>query len=328
MATLTLKAYPYSLPLEKPFRISRGVRTTANMVIAEISDGTHTGRGECMPYPRYDETVDSVIELLEGVAKDEANFSTLEACQSALPPGAARNALDCARLDFEAKKSGQSVANRFGLTMKPQVTAFTLGIDTPTAMYESAKAARERQVLKIKLGAGEEDIERLAAVRRGSPDAKLIVDANEGWAPKDFDHHLKSCIENKVGLIEQPLPAGDDDALLSIKSPIPICADESLHTREELDHIEKRYDAINIKLDKTGGLSEAMMVLEEAEKRGLIIMVGCMLSSSLSMAPAVLVAQRASWVDLDGPLLLASDCDHGLAYEGSTISPPTPQLWG
>ena len=328
MPPLTLKAYSHSLPLEKPFRISRGVRTTANMVVAEISDGTHTGRGECMPYPRYGETIESVLELLENVAKNEESFATLEACQNALPPGAARNALDCARLDFEAKKSGRSVASRFALTMKPQVTAFTLGIDTPSAMYEAAKTARDRQVLKIKLGAGDEDIERLSAVRRGSPKAKLIVDANEGWKPEDFDHHLKSCIENNVGLIEQPLPAGDDDALLSIKSPIPICADESLHTRQELDHIEKRYDAINIKLDKTGGLSEAMVVLEEAEKRGLIIMVGCMLSSSLSMAPAVLVAQRATWVDLDGPLLLARDCDNALSYEGSTILPPTPQLWG
>lgn len=298
------------------------------MVVCEISDGDVVGRGECIPYARYGETVESVLEELRSVGQDEVLFASVDACQTALPPGAARNALDCARLDYEAKKTGQRVASRFGLVMEPRTTAFTLGIDTPSAMYEAAKAANDRAVLKIKLGAGDEDVERLAAVRRGSPNAKLIVDANEGWKADEFDRQLQSCIDNKVDLIEQPLPAGDDDALLSIKSPIPLCADESLHTRNELDHIEKHYDAINIKLDKTGGLTEAMAVLADAEERGLIIMVGCMLSSSLSMAPAVLVAQRATWVDLDGPLLLAKDRDHPLVYEGSTISPPTPALWG
>lgn len=328
MSQLVLTARSHSWPLAKPFRISRGVKTSADTVIVEISDGIHKGFGECTPYPRYGESVESVLGQLNGIAENPAQFKTSQAANEALPPGAARNALDCALIDFEAKRSGISAAKRLNIQLTPRNTAFSLSIETPAQMYESAKEASARPILKIKLGGGDEDHERLCAVRKGAPNAKLIVDANEGWSFDNWDAHLNSCIENKVALIEQPLPASQDDDLIGVKSPIPICADESLHTREQLEHIAKRYDAVNIKLDKTGGLTEALAVLEEAEKRGLIIMVGCMVASSLAMAPAVLLAQRATWVDLDGPLLLAEDHSNALHFKGSLLHPPTSDLWG
>lgn len=328
MSTLTLKARAQSWPLAKPFRISRGVKTIAETVIVEISDGLHSGFGECTPYPRYGENVKSVLDELIKIAQNPGKYETTQAVQEALPAGAARNALDCARIDFEAKRSGIAAAQRYDITLAPCDTAFTLSLDDPHAMFKAAKAAQSRPVLKIKLGAGIEDVERLAAVRKGAPDARLIVDANEGWTGDEFDIQLKACIKNRVGLIEQPLPADDDDALLNIKSPIPLCADESLHTRAELDHIIKRYNAINIKLDKTGGLTEAFAVYKQARQQGLVIMVGCMVASSLAMAPALLIAQRATWVDLDGPLLLADDINNALTFNASTIDPPSPKLWG
>lgn len=328
MSPLTLTVRRQNWPLAKPFRISRGVKTSADTVIVEISDGVHKGQGECTPYPRYGESVESVIAQLKNVAENPALFETSTTAQTAIPAGAARNALDCALIDYEAKRSHIPAASRFGISLAPRNTAFSLGIDDPAKMFEAAKEASTRPILKIKLGGGDEDHERLCAVRKGAPNAKLIVDANEGWTFDDWDKHLCSCVKNKVGLIEQPLPAASDDGLKGIKSPIPICADESLHTREQLDHIGERYDAVNIKLDKTGGLTEAFAVLEEAEKRGLIIMVGCMVASSLAMAPAVLLAQRATWVDLDGPLLLAQDHPNALHFDGSLLHPPTPALWG
>lgn len=328
MSGLTLKARRQSWPLAKPFRISRGVKTSAETVIVEITDGVHKGQSECTPYPRYSESVESVLKQLNFLAQNPEKFKTSEAVQQAISPGAARNALDCALIDFQAKRSQIPAAKRFNLTLTPRNTAYSLSIETPTQMYEAAKAANKRPILKIKLGGGDEDHERLCAVRKGAPYAKLIVDANEGWDFDNWDTHLRSCLENKVALIEQPLPASKDEGLKGIKSPIPICADESLHTREQLEHIVQRYDAVNIKLDKTGGLTEAFAVLNEAEKRGLIIMVGCMVASSLAMAPAVLLAQRATWVDLDGPLLLAEDHPNPLHFEGSLLHPPTPGLWG
>ncbi|MEO1065747.1 MAG: N-acetyl-D-Glu racemase DgcA [Pseudomonadota bacterium] len=327
MPSLSLTAKAQNWPLAKPFRISRGVKTAADTVIAELSDGTHIGRGECTPYPRYGESVESVLEQLETVAKHPDSLADAGALQTALPPGAARNALDCAFHDFTAKQTGTPVADRISIALSPVETAFTLSLDTPDIMFEAARAASHRPVLKIKLG-GDGDADRLEAVRRGSPDAKLIVDANEGWTSDQWDDHLTACINAKVGLIEQPLPAGDDDALLEIKSPIPLCADESIHTRQELAHVAARYDAVNVKLDKTGGLTEAIALCEEAREHGLIIMVGCMVASSLAMAPALMIAQGAEWVDLDGPLLLAEDCDHALTFDGSTIHPADRALWG
>lgn len=328
MPPLTLTARAQSWPLKKPFRISRGVKTQAETVIAEISDGVHKGHGECTPYPRYGESIESVLKELGRVAANPAHFRDARAIEEALPAGAARNALDCALIDFEAKRSGIPAASRFKIAMKPLDTAYTLSLDTPAAMHRAAKEASSRPILKIKLGGGGEDHERLLAVRQGAPDARLIVDANEGWRADDLAHRLDICRENRVDLIEQPLPAGEDDALATIRSPIPICADESLHTRADLRRIAGRYDAVNVKLDKTGGLCEAFALIEEAERLGLSVMVGCMVASSLSMAPAMLIAQRAAWVDLDGPLLLAHDHPHPLHFEGSLLYPPSAALWG
>lgn len=328
MPPLNLTARVQSWPLRKPFRISRGVKTRAETVIVEIGDGQITGRAECTPYGRYEETVASVIASLENLAREPERFSTLDAV-AALAPGAARNAVDCALLDWQAKASGIPVARRFGLTPRPRDTAFTLSLDTPAGMFEAARAEQARPLLKIKLGGGDGDHERLEAVRKGAPGAALIVDANEGWRTDDIDFHLKACLAARVALIEQPLPANADDALRHIRSPIPICADESLHTRHELGEIAARgYQAINIKLDKSGGLTEAFAVAEAAEGLGLGIMIGCMVASSLAMAPALLLGEKARWIDLDGPLLLAEDHPDGLRYIGSRVYPPEPALWG
>lgn len=328
MSHPTLTARRQSWPLEKPFQIARGVKSSAETIQVEISNGSIKGQSECTPYPRYNESVESVMQQLNYMADNPAKYENRESLQSALGAGAARNAIDCALIDFEAKRSQVPAAQRFNITLAPRNTAYSLGIESPSQMYKAAAAANKRPILKIKLGSGEEDHERLKAVRKGAPDAKLIVDANEGWHVDDMDEHLKACIDHNVQLIEQPLHASHDDALKDITSPIPLCADESIHTREQLDHCAERYDAVNIKLDKAGGLSEAFALLEEAEKRGLIIMVGCMVASSLAMAPAVLLAQRAEWIDLDGPLLLAQDHPNGLKYEGSLLHPPSPDLWG
>ena len=328
MPALTLTATPQSWPLLKPFRISRGVKTTAETIIAQISDGTHCGKGECTPYARYGESVASVLSTLATIARTPDQFSTPQAIAESLPAGAARNALDCALIDYEAKKSGRSAANRFNLTLKPQITAYTLSLDQPAAMFEAALGAANRPVLKIKLGGGEGDQERLSAIRKAAPAPRLIVDANEGWSIADLDHHLKACLENRVDLIEQPFAVGQDDALQGFKSPIPLCADESLHTCADLDHLGARYQAINIKLDKSGGLHEALALMHEAERRQLTVMIGCMVASSLAMAPAFLIAQKARWIDRDGPLLLAKDHENGLKSEGSLLYPPSPILWG
>lgn len=326
LPTLTASSRQY--PLKNPFRISRGVKTHADTVVVELSDGVCSGFGECTPYPRYGESIEGVVGELNDIADNQQSFGSIEAVQKALKAGAARNALDCAVIDFLAKSSGKSVSESLSVPLNPVTTAYTLSLDEPSKMFDAATAASHRPVLKIKLGGDAGDDERLRAVRQGAPSAKLIVDANEGWTVDKWDDHLRSCLENKVGLIEQPFPAADDSALDFIKSPIPICADESAHTREGLEVLAKRYDAINIKLDKTGGLTEALALKKRAEELGMIIMVGCMVASSLAMAPAIYVAQGASWVDLDGPLLLAKDCENPLSFDESIISPPEPSLWG
>jgi L-alanine-DL-glutamate epimerase-like enolase superfamily enzyme len=315
-------------PLAQPFAISRGSRTTAEVVVAEVSDGEFRGRGECVPYPRYGESVDSVVAALE--AMKSAVFSGLDRheLQRAMPAGAARNALDCAFWDLDGKRDDRRVADMAGLgKLRPLVTAYTLGLDTPERMGEAAAANRDRPLLKLKV-TGDGDIERVRAVRRNAPQSRLIVDANEGWNERHLTEVMPALAEFGVELIEQPLPAGADDALARVKRPIPVCADEACHTREDLDLLVGKYDAVNIKLDKTGGLTEALALAEAAAARGFKIMVGCMIGSSLAMAPALLVAQCASVVDLDGPLLLASDRSPGLRYDGSTVYPPDPALWG
>jgi L-alanine-DL-glutamate epimerase-like enolase superfamily enzyme len=246
-----------------------------------------------------------------------------------MPHGAARNALDCALWDLAAKQVSRSAYHLASLPApKPVVTAFTISLDTPETMADAAARAANRPLLKVKLGRGHDDIDRIAAVRRAAPKAELIVDANEGWSEGELERNLAACAQAGVTLIEQPLPEGRDSALAQIRRPIPVCADESVHDRASLDAISGKYDAINVKLDKAGGLTEALALAAEAERRGFGVMVGCMVATSLAMAPALLVAQRARVVDLDGPLLLAKDRPHGLRYEGSTVHPAEPILWG
>jgi L-alanine-DL-glutamate epimerase-like enolase superfamily enzyme len=315
-------------PLARPFAISRGSKTTAEVVVAEVFDGEFRGRGECVPYPRYGESVGSVVEALE--AMRGAVFSGLDRkeLQQAMPPGAARNALDCAFWHLDAQRDDRRVADLAGIgTLRPVVTAYTLSLDTPERMGEAAMAQRQRPLLKLKL-TGDGDLERVRAVRRAAPAARLIVDANEGWSERHLSEMMPALAEYGVELIEQPLPADSDAALAGVPRPIPICADESCHTRADLDRLVGRYDAVNIKLDKTGGLTEALLLAEAAAARGFKVMVGCMIGTSLALAPAMLVAQFATIVDLDAPLLLASDRAHGLRYDGSTLYPPEPALWG
>ena len=315
-------------PIAGSFTIARGSRTEAVVVVATIEDGPFRGRGECVPYARYDETVESVAAALEQQAGWIADGGGRFDLTERMKPGAARNALDCALWDLEAKRTGLPAYELAGLAAPmPVTTAYTLSLGDPEAMEEAARTAAHRPLLKVKLG-GEGDPERIAAVRRGAPESRLIVDANEAWRPETIRDNLAACAVAGVDLIEQPLPAGEDDLLAEIDRTIPICADESLHDRAGLDALARRYDAINIKLDKAGGLTEALKLAHEARARGFEIMVGCMVGSSLAMAPAMLLAHHAAYVDLDGPLLLAQDREPALRYEGSTVYPPLPELWG
>jgi L-alanine-DL-glutamate epimerase-like enolase superfamily enzyme len=317
-----------SWPLAEPFAISRGSKTTADVVVAEIYDGQYRGRGECVPYPRYGESVDSVVATLEAMKR--AVYSGLDRAelQAAMPPGAARNALDAAFWDLDAKRNFVRVSELAGLAPPhPLTTAYTLSLDTPERMGEAAAANRARPLLKLKL-TGDGDIERVEAVRRHAPAARLIVDANEGWTPRHFAALSPALAELGVELIEQPLPADFDEALADLPHPVPVCADESCHVAADLDRLVGKYDAVNIKLDKTGGLTEALSLAAAARERGFKIMVGCMIGTSLAMAPAILVAQGAAVVDLDAPLLLAMDRANGLRYDGSLVHPSEAALWG
>jgi L-Ala-D/L-Glu epimerase len=316
-------------PLAGAFTISRGSKTEAVVVVAELSDGTHRGRGESVPYARYGETPGGIVAAIEAMRPALRQGLGRDALQGAMPPGAARNALDCAYWDVNARRSGRRAYELAGLVAPaPRVTAYTISLGSPAAMAEAAERAATRPLLKVKLGGGDDDGERIAAVRRAAPRAELIVDANEGWTEDNLAQNLAACAEAGVTLIEQPLPEGRDAALARIERLIPVCADESVHARPSLDALAGMYDAVNIKLDKAGGLTEALALAAEAERRGFAVMVGCMVATSLSMAPAMLLAQRARLVDLDGPLLLARDRPDGLRYEGSLAYPPEPALWG
>jgi L-alanine-DL-glutamate epimerase-like enolase superfamily enzyme len=315
-------------PIAGAFTISRGAKTEAVVVVAELSDGTVRGRGECVPYPRYGETPDEVAAAIKAMGPALGNGLDRAGLQHAMPAGAARNALDCALWDYEAKRSGRRVHELAGLPApRPLVTAYTISLGDPQSMAQAAAKVAQRALLKIKLG-GDGDSERIAAVRRAAPDATLVVDANEGWRADNLATNLAACAQASVKLVEQPLPAADDAALTAIAHPIPVCADESVHDRASLAALRGRYDAVNIKLDKTGGLTEALAMRAEAERMGFAVMVGCMVATSLSMAPALLVAQRAQFVDLDGPLLLARDRENGLLYGGSQVELTTFALWG
>ena len=315
-------------PIAGSFTISRGAKTEAVTVVATISHGDHTGRGECVPYPRYGETPEATLAVLEAMQEAVSGGLDRQALQAAMPAGAARNALDCALLDLEAKSCGQRVWTVLGRPApRPCTTAFTISLGTPEAMATATAKAAHRPLLKIKLG-GDGDGERISAVRKAAPESELIVDANEAWTPNNLERNLLACAAAGVTLVEQPLPAGQDEALTRIKRPIAVCADESVHDRASLAGLRARYDAVNIKLDKTGGLTEALAMAEAAQALGFEIMIGCMVATSLAMAPAMLLAQQARFVDLDGPLLLARDRDEGLRYDGSLIYPPGAALWG
>ncbi len=315
-------------PIAGAFTISRGAKTEAVVVVAELTDGAHRGRGECVPYARYGESAESVVGAIEAMAGTLARGLDRAGLQQAIAPGAARNALDCAFWDLAAKRAGRPVHELLGLPApRPLVTAYTIALAEPAAMATAAARAAHRPLLKIKLGRPG-DRARIVAVRRAAPKAELIVDANEGWTPDNLADNLAACAEAGVTLVEQPLPADRDDALARIKRPIPVCADESAHARASLRPLVGKYDAVNIKLDKTGGLTEALAMAEDANRLGLTIMVGCMVATSLAMAPAMLVARHASVVDLDGPLLLARDRPEGLVYDESRVHQPTPALWG
>ncbi len=315
-------------PIAGTFTISRGAKTEAAVVVVELGAGKARGRGECVPYARYGESVEGVVAGLEAMRPALAAGLDRAALQSAMPPGAARNALDCAFWDLAAKQSGRPVYELAGLPVpRPVTTAFTISLGPPAAMADAAAKAASRPLLKVKLGAAG-DPERIAAVRKAAPKASLIVDANEGWDEANLAANLAACAEAGVVLVEQPLPEGHDAVLAEVKRPIPVCADESAHGLSSLASLGGKYDAVNIKLDKAGGLTEALAMAAAAQSMGLAIMAGCMVATSLAMAPALLIAQAARFVDLDGPLLLARDRAHGLRYEGSLVYPPEPALWG
>ena len=324
----TLDARIERWPIEGGFTISRGAKTEAVVVVAEVRQGEVAGRGECVPYPRYGETADATLAAILSMNDAVSRGLDRDALQAAMPPSAARNALDCALLDLEAKRSGRRIWDWLGRdTPRPCVTAYTISLGSPETMAAAAARAAHRPLLKIKLGGDGDDL-RIAAVRKAAPDSELIVDANEAWTEANIEHNLAACAQARVTLVEQPLPAGQDERLERIQRPIAVCADESVHDRASLAGLRERYDAVNIKLDKTGGLTEALAMADAATAQGFDIMVGCMVATSLAMAPAMLLTQQARFVDLDGPLLLKRDRDGGLRYDGSLVYPPDAALWG
>ncbi|MGD9783297.1 MAG: N-acetyl-D-Glu racemase DgcA [Hyphomicrobiaceae bacterium] len=313
------------LPLSEPFVISRGAKTAADVIVVTIDDGQgHVGHGEAVPYARYGETIEGALAL---IANYDGPLDRIALLRS-MPAGAARNALDCALWDLEAKISGVAATARAGVDHpQPLVTCYTLSLAAPEAMADRARRAAHLPLLKLKLG-GEGDHERMLAVRAARPDARLVADANEAWTADTLPALMATAEKAGIELIEQPLPAGDDAALAHVHRPVPVCADESVHTAADVPGLAPRYDAVNIKLDKAGGLTEALALSSAARNAGLEIMVGSMVASSLAAAPALILAAAARWVDLDGPLLLAQDRQHGLDIRNGIIMPPDPRLWG
>lgn len=324
----TLSVAEERFPLAAAFTISRGSKTEATVLTCTVSDGDNAGRGECVPYARYGETPDSVRAGIEAMREPIAGGIDRAGLIAAMKPGAARNALDCALWDLEAKAGGGSVAGRLSsLSPRPLETAYTITLGTAEAMAAQARTQAARPLLKVKVGT-EDDEARILAVAAAAPLSRIILDANEGWSGDNLARHLAIAARAGVVLIEQPLPAGQDEALRHVARAVPVCADESVHTADDLDRLAGLYDAVNIKLDKAGGLTSALVLREQARARGFGVMVGCMVATSLAMAPAVLLAQDADFVDLDGPLLLARDRSPSLAYEGALVYPPEPALWG
>jgi L-alanine-DL-glutamate epimerase-like enolase superfamily enzyme len=328
MTTTTLRAEIESFAIAGRFTISRGSKTEAQVIRVELERDGVIGTGECVPYARYGETLDATLAAILSLRDAFAAGLDRTGLQSALPPGAARNALDCALWDLEAALAGRSVVSLAGIAAPgPIETAYTISLDTAEAMADAARRHSHMPLLKLKLGAPG-DADRLAAIRAAVPETRLIVDANEGWLPDELQNLLHAAQRAGIELVEQPLPAGNDALLAEIDHVVPICADESVHALAGLEHLVGRYDAINVKLDKTGGLTEALAVAQRARDLNLAIMVGCMVSTSLSMMPASLLAPFARWVDLDGPLLLAADRPGGLTYTNGVIDPTGGTLWG
>jgi L-alanine-DL-glutamate epimerase-like enolase superfamily enzyme len=326
LTTLKIEAKEEIFLLNHPFRISRGSRTEACVVVVSVNDGQYTGRGEGVPIARYNQNTASVltqIESIQGVGDlDRDNLQQL------LPPGAARNALDCALWDLEAKRSGKRVWELANIPIVDQVhTSFTISLDTPDKMARAAATAAKLPILKLKLGGDEPDLARVKAVRAAAPQARLLIDANESWSPRQYRKIVPALKQLGVELIEQPFAANADDLLQTLDHPIPICADESCHTTADLQRLKNRYEVINVKLDKTGGFTEALHLCQLARENGFKLLIGCMVCTSLSVAPARLLARNADWVDLDGPLLLAHDRDHPVPYEDGTMGIPPRQLW-
>ncbi|MBL4750283.1 MAG: dipeptide epimerase [Amylibacter sp.] len=312
--------------LAQVFTISRGSRTQADVLTVTVRQAGHVGRGECVPYARYGETMESVEAQIKSLPAsfDRVSLSGL------LPAGAARNAVDCALWDLAAKQAGKPVWQLAGLPTAPgpEITAYTLSLDTPEKMQAQAAEHSYRPLLKTKLGGGDEDISRIKGVRLGAPDTKIIVDANEGWTPELYAKLAPVLVELGVAMVEQPFPAGADDALLELERILPVCADESCHDSASLAGLKGKYDMVNIKLDKTGGLTEALALKQAAIAQGFQVMVGCMVGSSLAMAPALLVAQGVEVVDLDGPLLLGEDRNNPLQFDAHGVHPADRKLWG
>lgn len=321
---MEISVTPDVFKLAQVFTISRGSRTEAKVLTVRVQNGDHVGWGECVPYARYDETLESVTDEIMGLPND----ITRAALYDLLPAGAARNAVDCALWDLEAKRAGKRAWELAGLTAPgPEITAYTLSLAEPAEMQAQAAKNAHRPLLKIKLGTPD-DMPRLEAVRAGAPTSRIIVDANEGWSAEVYADLAPHLVRLGVDLVEQPLPAGEDDALIGMDRPVPVCADESCHDRTSLPKLKGKYDVVNIKLDKTGGLTEALALREAALAEGYQVMVGCMVGSSLAMAPATLVAQGAMVTDLDGPLLLAEDRETPLLFDDAGVHPPAPALWG
>ncbi|PYJ90942.1 MAG: dipeptide epimerase [Verrucomicrobia bacterium] len=324
---MQIKAQEEIWPLKEPFRISRGSRTEARVIVVTVTDGKHTGRGEGAPLARYGQSVDSVLAQIESM-KREKNLDRRQ-LQKLLPAGAARNALDCALWDLEAKISGKRVWELANIPSVAEVeTSFTISLDTPEKMAASAQGYGVPGPLKLKLGGDKLDLPRVEAVREVAPNARLLIDANESWSPELYRKIVPALKELAVRLIEQPFPADADEILETLDHSVPVCADESCHTNVDLPRLKNRYEAINVKLDKTGGLSEALRLCERARESRFKLLIGCMVCTSLGIAPARLLASAANYVDLDGPLLLVRDRDHGLAYRNGKIEMPSRELWG
>lgn len=323
-----LTASAESWPIRGGFSISRGSKAAAEVVVVTLARGGVQGRGECVPYGRYGENVAGVLEQIESLRGELANDLDRQGLQSALPAGAARNALDCALWDLAAKSTGRPIAELAGIPApRPVSTAYTLSLDTAERMRAAAGRHRDAPLLKLKL-AGDQDIERVQAVRAGAPKARIIVDANEAWSVEQYVSYVPLLRRLGVAMIEQPFPADADELLESLERPLPVCADESCHDRGSLAALGGRYDMINIKLDKAGGLTEALALKQQALEQGFDIMVGCMLATSLAMAPALYLCRDVEFVDLDGPLLLEHDRPQGLSIDATLIHPPRPELWG